>query len=965
MDEIFSLFIKPNPSYQNWSQLHSFGQPLPADDPQKLSYYCHLAVSDENDADIYAAVKGELSTLPPSGFLSDIEELINEETDDGSQQGVTLYLTPSMAKLNSDYLASLEPLAMATSNIEQVGVTPYFSRDILLCFVYLNVDRLTLQANMHHRMKALKQKIPPPWENFLAGKVKIRVSSGDLLAKAGNPYLSTDKTGTRQLGFGVVTQSGVYDPGAFYDGVQDFLIEQDKPFASALADDLLGIHWPIIPNTSLPENIGKNTLYPYSALLHYKNSRHLSYADWRIIGDRQKALYLKRLIRRIRPDLSGDLTTPRFKFDMADTHNIFQLEAVTQFYANLPEPWDLTKSPKEEGDDGFQKINLLALYGEAATVVNKEISLDTALDFSRITPGIDVIVLDADTARPEKQYRITNINTATKTVTVDDSPLVTGTTSWHISHRPILVLIDSFGYRVQGETAVSAGGDKIKLLNLSKEQKIDLGKINKNFDTISLQNTESPFFHEFRIKDISVSKNHPEATITVDKNGPTPLIGNPTPWHIPSGIGGQQGAVKRPVYITNNAYKWWDHYDGMMFAVINGHVESIMPWSSYTSRKGKGEQLSSIKGNQLYHISSYLSPKHSFIFKVVDRHSHVTGTQATKISTTPKGETILDLHYPLSNTFLKPLLYWYNKKKDKWIPRNNKVVPLMLYSFPDKLFGTVYIKLFNESTNQVTLTQKSEVPDQLSSWRMIQYDGVHEAYGFFSQTVKSDVAPAEKVAPFGKLGKGLIRLHTGYINGSGSEGCLVSPYFADLRNLLMEHHLTEYAFYYKDKPNLASMQKIRSAQKLPPAFDTYKSLNDKLNKYKGELTEWSKLKEAIEKLLEDGVDQEEEFEQLLYLLGEIFELSEVSANLGDNFDEEIFSRSVENIFEILSDEKIQTLLYTGDVAQDLSAQRFKYLEEAIKSLLDKLKAERRRLGWDNILIGTLWLIRPDERPVPA
>jgi len=73
---------------------------------------------------------------------------------------------------------------MATSNIEQVGVTPNFSRDILLCFVYLNVDRLTLQTNMHHRMKALKQKIPPPWENFLAGKVKIRVSSGELLAKA-------------------------------------------------------------------------------------------------------------------------------------------------------------------------------------------------------------------------------------------------------------------------------------------------------------------------------------------------------------------------------------------------------------------------------------------------------------------------------------------------------------------------------------------------------------------------------------------------------------------------------------------------------------------------------------------------------------------------------------------------------------------------------------------------------------
>jgi len=94
----FLCLLNQTPSYQNWTQLRSFGQPLPADDPQKLSYYCHLAVSDENDADIYAAIKGKLSTLPPSGFLSDIEELINEETDDSSQQGVTLYLTPSMAK---------------------------------------------------------------------------------------------------------------------------------------------------------------------------------------------------------------------------------------------------------------------------------------------------------------------------------------------------------------------------------------------------------------------------------------------------------------------------------------------------------------------------------------------------------------------------------------------------------------------------------------------------------------------------------------------------------------------------------------------------------------------------------------------------------------------------------------------------------------------------------------------------
>ncbi len=177
----------------------------------------------------------------------------------------------------------------------------------------------------------------------------------------------------------------------------------------------------------------------------------------RKIGGLQKTLYRERLLKRVGHAPSGS-TAPAFKFNSADWQNIFQLEALVEFYMNFNDPW-LPGPPLTEGvnlprppwhppmlDNGYVTVDLRSgwhlvlvdsfggrISGTAATANGKVVTLDGLPVPSKVNPNFDTIYLPGDTARPSKTYRITAVDDALHTVTLDDKPMLSDESSpWHI-----------------------------------------------------------------------------------------------------------------------------------------------------------------------------------------------------------------------------------------------------------------------------------------------------------------------------------------------------------------------------------------------------------------------------------------------------------------------------------------------------------------------------------------------------
>jgi len=80
------------------------------------------------------------------------------------------------------------------------------------------------------------------------------------------------------------------------------------------------------------------------------------------------------------------------------------------------------------------ELNTFVLYGAtAATAANNKLKLAGTPDLTRVRPYRDIVLLKSDTKRPDRQYRITAIDAAMFTLTLDESPKLTGDQSaWAI-----------------------------------------------------------------------------------------------------------------------------------------------------------------------------------------------------------------------------------------------------------------------------------------------------------------------------------------------------------------------------------------------------------------------------------------------------------------------------------------------------------------------------------------------------
>lgn len=731
MADLFSLFIKPASSgvstYDFWHRKIAFGSELPpalVRGGNLFSPYTHLEASSVDNADVFAVIKGTLSVNPPSSLL--LEELESKNNQFTSDLPV-IYLVPDTIKLHEIYKDSfiLNYVNSSSYNLSEPLESRFYIDD-LKCFVYFNLDLDELRNALF-----TSETDDAKWKAFLSGEEKILVKSGDSLGKAGKPYLLSPDNNVRQFSFGVLSKYGVHDPGFFCEIAGQAVLRDDpnnqNPLLfNELANNVLGVYWPVIPSTDNPDVVGVERTFPYSVLLQYKNDANLSYSQWRALGDRQKAIYLKRLLRRTRPSLAP-ADTPHFEFNMNDIHNVFQLEAITEFYANFTDPWKKGTTPKLPGSDGYRRVNFLPLYGSVANVAGKEVKLelppehvlclptkevqltDPNAPFSIIFPERDILTLYDDTKRTYKSYRILNFDPNTHVLELDEAPQVNGTSSWSISGCPILVLIDAFGARIDGKKAVKIDDTTVRINfddDFFEQQKKCLKQTNSNFDTFGLISVDNPEYeHEFRIKSIEVNEDH--AILKIYKKELNHMI-NDSPWCIPAGIGGKQIYNAFPKTIDGK----FDNYDGVLFMVLDGRIDGIFPWSSYTSRDKTGQGLSSIRGNAFYHVISFLSTNIfiNFSFKVLD-----------EISGIPSSPFIRD-----------SAPYWNNA-----------------------------------------------------------YDGVRENRYYFSSPVKPDSVNLGSLPSSvnGKTKIRLHHGCTKRINGS--EGCCVSPKFDVARQKLIEHYIRQ------------------------------------------------------------------------------------------------------------------------------------------------------------------------------
>jgi len=357
-------------------------------------------------------------------------------------------------------------------------------------------------------------------------------------------------------------------------------------------------------------------LFPYAVLQEARRRLTLSRSDWRTIGNNQKAFYRERLLVRVGQPPAGS-TAPPFEFNDVDWKNVFQLEAVAEFFVNFREPWDGSQpldpaaNPPTAADPDIGPRDFLNLAGTNATATGTTVVInDPGIDFGAILAGTrsgDVIVLDGDTARASKTFKITATNAGAQSLTVDAAPSLAGAGSWTIKRRMQVGLSDRFGPRSSGPTATVTGVDGNGFATLQLDSAPP--QVNAFFDTIYLSADTAPR-RTYRI--LQVNGNQ----IVVQGS---PTLPGSSPWAIQAGLSGDLNAAPGggPLpYVLGplRPERGNDHFDGMLFVIYNEQVRFRGRWNSYTSRnqsdpppQSNREVQSTIDGNRGYDLIAFNS----------------------------------------------------------------------------------------------------------------------------------------------------------------------------------------------------------------------------------------------------------------------------------------------------------------------------------------------------------------------
>jgi hypothetical protein len=305
-----------------------------------------LATSEKGT--LLAASSGKLTMHPPSGDLRGeptVEPLVPGEP---LPKAVDVYLHVSPMSL---WGLLFTPEVAAT----------------VVGFLYRNVETASIGELLADK---LEQSAFPPERStldrqlrrFVGGQVGLAVSGGQAIGRA-----ALVATGQREAAFGVVTAEGAVDPHIVYDQKRE-LVEEGL----AAVDELLGLvgaaQFPILVDelsTADVLQLARLRLYPRTTLEALRKKHDMSRADFRQLGDAQKALYRSQLLARTGHAPAGSQALA-FEFADHDAQNLFQLEALVEFYRNFQDPWKRGAAPRSEGDSDYQRVDWLEPTGERA-----------------------------------------------------------------------------------------------------------------------------------------------------------------------------------------------------------------------------------------------------------------------------------------------------------------------------------------------------------------------------------------------------------------------------------------------------------------------------------------------------------------------------------------------------------------------------------------------------------------------
>ena len=818
---------------------------------------------------------------------------------------------------------------------------------------FRNVDVAAAKTALCHRIKTNSRRAAgvcddKAWDRFLAGDGSILIQAGDRLGAAGMPYLPGTPANRWQVAVGLRTHFGMVDLGSFYAALSATAGVQSPPAAAALVPRM-GVRVPLIDPARAVRAVGTDRIWPWSALVDYKRAKNLRYSEWRQLGDLQKDLYRAQLLARVRPAVAP-ANTARFDFDVDDLANVFQLEAVAEFYLNLTEPWDAAVAPIAPGSAGYRAMNLLSLYGTAAQINGQSATLDDALDMARVSAGRDTLLLETEGVRPGKQFRVMD-TPGGQTVALDAAPQIGGGTSaWRILDTPTLIQIDSFGARVQGSRAVAAAGQTIELQALSDPQLHLLAQVNR-WETVALGTATASAGSARILEKPTIDRAARTARLTLDRAVAMPVGG--VAWSIPAGVGGVQGYLSQKPKKPASDQWGWDHYDGMLFLVGGGEVRCAFPWTSYTSRaldrKGNGTRFhSSIKGNRHYRFGSVFS-RNLYInvaFSVIDPEGVPRGRRQTPIAPLEgrPGVEVVDALNGLVGKFQN--IYFIKAEPPRFTVASIHSVDLAAKRL------------------RIGKSTASAVPNAPSPYWLLVYDGTRAARYYFKPTFDDDTAPSDQLVPFGReeLGKGGIRFHHGGFGKNGSQGCQVSPYSMRLRSALIDYHVEMNGTYYMENathPELDRIREMHSESNKPPLVVEYETLTKDLAALQQQLkaTLVDPLAQAVDEVVRGGRDDASVLLALQEAITETRAKIDFAQDVADTPSEEQLLPVLATLTELAMDEDVTTLVEWAKQ----HGERVASLKREIAELDQRIKDSTRKWGWNDAIHGDYWLVRPDER----
>lgn len=736
-----------------WTQQYGYGFEQPPADPPVI--HSHALLRTTGNGLLYAAAEGRLSMRPPAGGgLDPLEEVAIPSAVDPLPVTVNLYLHAERTALVNP---AFRLRARQMNNIEG--------------FAYLNLEAASLEANLAELLDAAV--IPASSltraqvvERLVRGNLDVRVTAGHAIGRAS---ANGAPAGSRQVGFTAQTRFGPLDPAHTYDWMRDF-VEDAQPELDALLA-VMPKRWPVI-DANLSTNDAINlttTLYPMPVLLELKNSRNLSPAQWRQVGDNQKTLWRNRLLVRTGHEPASS-TDPPFEFDDLDWRNLFQLEAVAEFFANYDDPWAAGATPVQPGS---------LLQGVSATESGSVVTLDGIPDLTQVRLNHDTIYLELDTARGSRTYRVMDVNNTASQVTLDAAPNLGGAPSaWRLDLYTTVNLLDPAG------RAATAAGAVVTLDGADDLTRVRAGK---DKDIIFLDSSAGRATRQYRVTAIDVRNR----TVTVDI-APN-LTATTSAWQIYlrpvlviiDGFGGRLKGTNARVLSGNPNTLQLDGLPAQ--SKISGEFDTIyLPNDTNAAARPKrtyrilevndGADTVRLDGNP--NLSGGSSPWHI--------PAGVSGEPPTLAYTLGPG-TARSLGRPLEwDHYDGALLIVYQgevRQKIRWSSYASHTLPNG-DPVSSSLRGNRRYDYFSLRANSNDFINYAfAVADADAT-----YIGVREARFYYDDPVTEDRAgPTANPETDGKTG---VFLHRGNTNmaagGNASSGCLVSPSFYDLRDDLVQ-----------------------------------------------------------------------------------------------------------------------------------------------------------------------------------